>query len=134
MAENNAGNITPEQATQYAEEMNVKVYTVLMGPKPGSQPQKRRGLFGRVVPAQQFPVNPELLKTIADRTGGSAYIASDRRGLEENFEEILAALEKSAREDVAAVHRDANRPMLAAAFILILLEFALRLTRLREFP
>ena len=132
--ESNAGNVAPEQAARYAEVMKVKVFTILMGPQPGSKPRMRRDIFGRQVPAQQFPVNPKLLREIAQRTGGKAYQATDSQALEENFEEILNELDRSARVDVAAVYSDAHRPFAALALLLLLLEAGLGLTRLREFP
>jgi len=131
--DNNAGNVTPEQAARYAQAMGVKVYTILMGPKDGEVTV--RDPLGRPVQVKrQYPVNPKLLQRIADMTGGRAYRATDRRALEQNFESILNELQKSTRKDVAAVFIDAYRPFLVIALLLLGLEILLRLTRFREFP
>ncbi len=133
--ENNAGNVTPHEAARYARTMGVKVFTILMGPKERNV-MAGRDEFGRPIQIQQrnAPVNPELLQRIADRTGGKAYRATDRKALVKNFESILDVLEKSTRRDVAAVFIDAYRPFAALALLLLLLEATLAFTRFREFP
>jgi Ca-activated chloride channel family protein len=132
--ENNAGNVTPEEAARYAAAMGVKVFTILMGPKEGQQ-VVRRDLLGRPFQLnRRYPVNPKLLEKIAQKTGGHAYRATDRLALEQNFESILGELEKTTRRDVAAVFSDAYRPFVGVALLLLLLEVGLGLTRFREFP
>jgi len=132
--DSNAGNVTPKQAARYASAMKVKVFTILMGPS-GETVNAGRDILGRPIRVRrQYPVNPKLLETIAAQTGGKAYLATDRRALEQNFEKILSELDKSTRRDVAAVFTDAYRPFAALALLLLALEALLRLTRLREFP
>ena len=133
--DNNAGNVTPHEAARYARTMGVKVFTILMGPRERDV-MAGRDPFGRPIriPQRAYPVNPELLQKIADRTGGKAYRATDRRALEKNFESILDELEKNTRKDVAAVFTDAYRPFATLALLLLLLEAGLALTRFREFP
>jgi Ca-activated chloride channel family protein len=132
--DNNAGNVTPKQAARYASAMKVKVFTVLMGPSTATV-SGGRDAFGRPIRLQRHSaVNPKLLREIAAATGGQAYLATDRRGLEQGFEKILAELEKSTRRDVAAIYTDAYRSFLLLALLLLFIEAALRLTRFREFP
>ncbi len=132
--DNNAGNVTPKQAARYASAMKVKAFTILMGPS-GDTVNAGRDILGRPIRVRrQFPVNPKLLEEIAARTGGKAYLATDRRALEQKFEKILDELDKSTRRDVAAVFSDAYRPFAFLALLLLALEALLRLTRLREFP
>ncbi|MCC6746066.1 MAG: VWA domain-containing protein [Deltaproteobacteria bacterium] len=130
--DSNAGNVAPSQAARYAQAMKVKVFTILMG---AQGEQVVRDAFGRAVQGgRQFPVNPKLLEEIAAQTGGKAYLATDRQGLEEKFEQILRELDKSTRREVAAVYADAHRPFAATGLGLLLLEALLVLTRLRRFP
>jgi len=132
--DNNSGNVTPKQAAGYAAKMKVKTFTILMGPAKGDVPAGRDA-FGRPIRLQrQYPVNPELLQEIAMRTGGKAYRATDRRALEENFEQILEELDRSTRKDVAAPFVEASAPFAMLALLLVLLEAALSLTRMRQFP
>lgn len=115
--DNNSGNVAPAQAAKYARVMGVKVFTILMG----SRNNRSR-------------TNPQLLEEIAKKTGGQAYLATDRQALEKNFENILNELEKSSRKDVGAVFDDTFRIFLYLALGLLLLEQLLRLTRFRSFP
>lgn len=130
--DNNAGNIMPKQAARYASAMKVKVFTILMGP---AKDRVHRDALGRPIRiGRQYPVNPKLLEEIAAATGGKAYLATDRRALEERFERILGELDKTTRRDVASVFQDAYRPFVVIALLLLFFEALLRLTRLREFP
>ena len=70
--ENNAGNISPEQAARYAQTLGVKIYTVLAGTSDGEAAAPGR---------QRQPVNPKLLEEIASMTGGTPYLATDTRAL-----------------------------------------------------
>jgi Ca-activated chloride channel family protein len=130
--ESNSGNVAPKEAARYARALKVKVFTVLMGPSTDEPVAPRRDFFGRTQVAS--PTNPELLRHIARETGGQAYNATDRRALEQNFEQILDELEKSSRRDVGAVFTDAHLPFVIWALALIALAATLRLTRMREFP
>lgn len=127
--QSNAGNVMPKEAARYARAMGVKVFTILMGP---SGKTLRHDMFGRRI--RSYPVNPKLLQQIAAQTGGKAFLATDRRALEQNFEQILDELDKSTRRDVAAPFKDAYLPFAALALALLGFEWWLRLTRYREFP
>jgi Ca-activated chloride channel family protein len=133
--DNNAGNISPLQAAGYAQKLGVKIYTILAGdndpeaapPMPGA-----RGLMQQV--RQRQPVNPQLLEQIASMTGGTPYLASDTRALAERFQKILEDLEKSRIKDRGILYAELYQRFLLAAFALLLLEIALRLTRFRRLP
>ena len=131
---NNSGNVTPGQAARYASAMGVKVFTILMGPRDDQVAAGTDPLGRPIKVRRQHAVNPKLLETIAQKTGGKAFLATDTRALEKNFEEILDELEKTTRKDVAAVFEDAFQPFAALALLLIALEMLLSLTRLREYP
>jgi len=123
--ENNAGNISPEQAARYAQTLGVKIYTVLAGNDDGES----RG------PGQQHqPVNPKLLEQIASMTGGTPYQATDTRALHERFQKILEDLQKSRIHDRGTLYTELYRRFLLPAFALLLLELALRLTRFQRIP
>ena len=123
--ENNAGNIAPEQAARYAQTLGVKIYTVLAGTSDGEA-----GAPGR----QRQPVNPKLIEGIASMTGGTPYLATDTRALAERFQKILEELQKSRIHDRGTLYKELYRRFLLAAFALLLLEMALRLTRFQRIP
>jgi Ca-activated chloride channel homolog len=125
--ENNAGNISPDQAARYAQTLGVKIYTVLAGTSDGEAADPRGG-------RQRQPVNPKLLEGIASMTGGTPYLASDTRALHERFQKILEDLQKSRIHDRGTLYRELYRRFLLAAFALLLLETGLRLTRFQRIP
>lgn len=94
--DNNAGVIAPESAADLGVELGVKVFTILVG-KGGQVPYPDgTDLFGapRYV-SVEIPVNPELLKKIATRTGGTFYLATDAASLKSGFQQVLDSLDRS---------------------------------------
>ena len=67
-------------------------------------------------------------------TGGTPYLATDTRALHERFQKILEDLQKSRIHDRGTLYRELYRRFLLAAFGLLLLETALRLTRFQRIP
>ncbi|HEY5091007.1 MAG TPA: VWA domain-containing protein [Polyangia bacterium] len=124
--ENNAGNISPEQAARYAQQLGVKIYTVLAGNDDGE------AAAARGQPRQ--PVNPKLLEEIASMTGGTPYLATDTRALAERFQKILEDLQKSRISDRGTLYLELYRRFLLAAFALLVVEIGLRLTRFQRIP
>jgi Ca-activated chloride channel family protein len=130
--DSNSGNISPDEAADFAKHMGVKLYTVLMGRPEG---QQRQDVIGRMMGgAQRLPVNPELLKRMAHATGGEFYLATDRRGLERSFHAILDALERSEIEDAGAVYGELFPAFVGPAVILLLLEALLGTLVFRRWP
>jgi Ca-activated chloride channel family protein len=128
--ENNAGNISPEQAAKFAQAMKVKVYTILAG---NNDPE---AAGAAAVPGQplRHPVNPKLLEEIASMTGGTPYLATDTLALKERFQKILEDLEKSRLHDRGVLYGELYRRFLLVGFALLVLELALGQTRLRRLP
>jgi Ca-activated chloride channel family protein len=126
--ENNAGNISPEQAARFAQTLKVKIYTILAGDNdpdaPGGVPGVR----------QRQAVNPKLLEQIASMTGGTPYLATDSKALADRFHTILEELEKSRIRDHGVLYAELFQRFLGVAFGLLLLEVSLRLTRFRRLP
>ncbi len=125
--ENNAGNISPEEAARFAQTMKVKIYTILAGDNDPESANAQAGV-------QRNPVNPKLLEQIASMTGGTPYLATDTRALAERFQKILEDLEKSRLHDRGIMYTELYRRFLLVGFGLLLLELALGLTRLRRLP
>jgi Ca-activated chloride channel family protein len=129
--DNNAGNIAPLEAAKFAQNLGVKVYTILAGNSdPESAPPDPLGL----AQTRRQPVNPKLLEEIASLTGGAAYLATDTRVLEQQFQRILEDLQKSRIKDRATLYTELFPRFVWPAFGLLLLELALRLTRFRRLP
>jgi Ca-activated chloride channel homolog len=133
--DSNAGAIDPAYAAHLAQAQAVKVYTVQIGNGDNVLVQDGIDLFGqpRFVNAH-FPVNPTLLREIASETGGEAFIATDKKGLEESMHTILNRLEKTRFESQAATMEDLFPFLVVPAVLLVALEGLVRILLIRRFP
>ena len=133
--DSNSGNVAPDEAADFAKNMGVKLYTVLMG-RPDEAQQQGQDVLGRMMGGggQNFPINPELLKRMAQATGGEFYLATDRRGLERSFHAILDALQKSEIEDAGAIYGELFPAFVGPAVLLLLIEALLGTLVFRRWP
>lgn len=131
---NNRGEIAPRDAAQIAKDFNVKVYTIGVGTK-GKAPYPVIDANGRTqLYMIDVEIDEELLKEIANNTGGLYFRAADKEQLQQIFDEIdrWEKTEISTRRYYNA--RDLYLYFIIAAFALLLLaEFAKR-TILRTLP
>jgi len=133
--DNNAGSIAPDYAAHLAQTQGERVYTVQIGNGDDVDVQDGVDLFGQPhYTRQRFPVNPELLKKIASQTGGEAFVATDKNGLEESMHAILDRLEKSRFQAAAATMEDLFPFVLVPAVVLVALEALARALLVRRFP
>ena len=133
--DSNAGNISPEQAAQFAKTMDVKVFTILMGASEDARVQRGTGLLGQALfDRGNFPINPELLEEMATTTGGEFFRATDRSGLERSFHAILDRLERSEIEDLGTIYGELFPAFLWPAFILVGVELFLGVLVFRRWP
>jgi Ca-activated chloride channel family protein len=136
---NNAGEIDPATATDLARAMEVRVYTVLVG-RGGQVPmpvQVQDPLTGRMVQQwvlAEVQIDEDLLKTVAERTGGEFFRAEDSASLRRIFERI-DRLEKTEMHHSAYRHyRELFRPVLLGAASLLAAAAALWAGGLRVAP
>jgi len=133
--DSNAGSIAPDYAAHLAQAQGVKVYTVQIGNGDDVDVQEGVDLFGQPkFVREHFPVNPELLKRMASTTGGDAFVATDKKGLEQSMHQILDKLEKTRFEASSATMEDLFPFLLLPAVALIALEALVRLIVVRRFP
>ena len=132
--ESNAGNVSPSQAAELASTMNVKLYPILMGVSDEAPVKQGTGIFGRAIfGTGNYPVNPELLGEMAEKTGGEFFLVSDRAALEQSFHQILDALEKTDIEDAGRMYTELFPAFVGPALLFILIELFLLLW-LRRWP
>ena len=91
---NNAGTISPLVAAEAARALKIKVYTICVGTR-GLVPYPLKDQFGRMV-YRNIPIeiDEEVLKKIANLTGGKYHLASDTETLRRIYDDINK-LEKS---------------------------------------
>jgi len=133
--DSNAGSIAPDYAAHLAQTQAVRVYTVQIGNGDDVDVQEGVDLFGqpRFV-REHFPVNPELLRRMASTTGGDAFVATDKKSLEQSMHQILDKLEKTRFEAQSSTMEDLFPLLLLPAVALIALEALVRLLIVRRFP
>jgi Ca-activated chloride channel family protein len=133
--DSNEGIISPEYSAHLAQKEGVRIYTVQIGNGDDVDVQTGTDLFGQpVYQRKRFPVNPELLRTMAHDTKGEAFIATDKSGLEQSMHSILDHLEKTKFEAQASTLEDLFPFLLVPAAVLVALEAVVRLALVRRFP
>jgi len=133
--DSNEGVISPEYSAHLAQKEGVRIYTVQIGNGDDVDVQTGIDLFGQpVYQRKRFPVNPELLRKMAHDTGGEAFIATDKSGLEQSMHAILDHLEKTKFEAQASTMEDLFPLLLVPAAVLVALEALVRLALVRRFP
>jgi Ca-activated chloride channel family protein len=134
--DNKGGKLAPEYAAHLVNTVGARLYTVQIGQGEEAQVlDRRRDLFGqpRYV-TMPFPVNPKLLKDLAEKTGGSMYVATDATALRAGFHDVLNKLEKTKFESSVATYEELYRFLLIPAVLLLALDALLRALWLRRFP
>lgn len=132
----------PNYVASLPEKDRVRMFTFQVGSGqesklPAYDPLRNRPLvdrLGRMVyarPERPFPTDPELLKQIADKTGGKFYDSYDA----EKFAKDFADLERSTFQvKVQTSRKELFFPWLMAGLALLLLEQLLRRSWLRTLP
>ncbi|MEJ5317120.1 MAG: VWA domain-containing protein [Tenuifilum sp.] len=126
---NNRGEIAPMTAAEMAKTFGIRVYTIGVGTY-GTAPYPVQTPFGTRYQDVQVEIDEDLLKGIAQMTGGEYFRATNNKALEQVYQKI-DQLEKSKIEvNEYAKREEKYRGWLMAAFILLLLEFVLSRTYL----
>jgi Ca-activated chloride channel homolog len=130
---NNAGVIDPLTAAEIASVYGIRVYTIGVGSK-GSVPYPFQTPLGVQYRQVEIPVDEDLLRQMADMTGGSYYWADSQGKLQEIYEEI-DQLERT-RIDVTEYTRKSDEylPLVLLAFLLLGVEMVFKNTWLRTNP
>jgi len=132
---NNTGFIDPNTASELAVEYGIKTYTIGLGTNgmalsPIALIQNGTGFqYG----LSQVEIDEELLKEIADVTGGEYFRATDNEKLKEIYKEI-DKLEKTDVEEFKFYNYEEKfRSLVLLAGLLLLIELLFRFTIFRSF-
>ncbi len=133
--DNNAGQLSPEYATHLASVVGARIYTIQIGDGDRAEVHDGFDLFGQPrYSTRHFPVNSDLLKTIADSTGGASYVATDASVLRASLHDVLDKLEKTKFEGSVATFEDLYRYLALPGVLLLAFEALMRALLLRRFP
>ncbi len=133
--DSNAGSVAPETAIELARTNGVRVHTIQIG--NGDEVDVLAGTDWSGRPQYQrvrYPVNPDLLKKMAQTTGGESFIASDRSTLEKSMHAILDKLEKTSFSADSGSLEELFSYLLAPAVLLLFLEVLARVLVAKRFP
>lgn len=116
------GNISPIHAAELARDEGLRVFPILVG--AGGETLVPVGGISREVSRfrpENHPVDPDLLQTIADMTGGDFYHAARPESLESDLNKVLDQLDRSRITDVSNVRaHDLFMSLALLSFLLIL--------------
>ncbi len=132
--ENNAGFIDPKIASELALEFGIKTYTIGVGTNgmalsPVAVNANKSFVYDNV----KVTIDEDLLKEIAQVTGGKYFRATNNKKLKEIYDEI-DKLEKTEVEEFKYTnYEEKYRPLILLAGALLLLELILRFTLFRSF-
>lgn len=131
---NNSGTIEPETASDIAKEYGIKVYTIGLGSNGMAQyPYSIAPNGDFIFRMMKVEIDEQLMKNIAQKTGGKYFRANSNAKLETIYEEINK-LETTEIEELKFYDYDEKyRSFLIFAGILLLIEVGLRNTVYRSF-
>lgn len=131
---NNAGEIDPLTAAETARALGVRVYSIGVGTTGEAPYLLEDPRFGRRYVRVVVRIDEDILRDIADRTGGRYFRATDPRALSEVYAEIdrLERSPLSGRRPV--VRLDRYLWLLIPALGFVVLEGMLRGTLFRRLP
>lgn len=131
---NNAGFIDPKIASELATEFGIRTYTIGVGSNgtalsPVAIRPDGTFQYGRV----PVEIDEDLLREIAEATGGKYFRATNNEKLEEIYEEI-DQLEKTEIEEFKYYnYQEKFRPLVLLAGLILIIEILLRFTIFRSF-
>ena len=131
---NNSGFIDPKIASELAVEFGIKVYTIGLGSNgmalsPIGILPDGSFQYGNI----QVEIDEELLNQIAETTGGKYFRATSNTKLEEIYAEINKLEKTEIEETKYKSYNELFRPLILAAFGLLLFELLLRYTVYKSF-
>lgn len=118
---NNRGEITPQMAAEIAQTYGVRVYTIGVGAN-GTAPYPVMTPWGIDVQNMPVEIDEQLLKDIANQTGGSYFRATDNAKLEEIYGEINKMEKVKTTVDSFPVYKELFSGFAIVALIALLLE------------
>ena len=131
---NNSGFIDPNTASELAVEYGIKTYTIGLGTNgmalsPVSLGRDGKFIYDRI----QVEIDEDLLKKIAEDTGGQYFRATNNKKLKEIYKEINKLEKTDVEEFKFYNYEEKYRPLILLAGLLLLLELLLKFTVFRSF-
>lgn len=129
---NNRGEIAPLTAAEIARTYGVRVYTIGVGAN-GVAPYPVMTPWGVEVQNVRVELDEDLLRQIAETTGGRYFRATDNTKLAEIYSEINRMETSRTTVDSFPVYKEKFGPFALAALVCLLLELLVKLL-IRRMP
>lgn len=123
---NNSGSVAPLTAAEIAKTYGVRVYTIGVGSN-GLAPYPVMTPWGMNMQNMQVEIDEDLLKSIAETTGGRYFRATDNTKLAEIYAEINKMETARTTIDSFPVYKELFGKYALAALICLLLELLIRI-------
>lgn len=130
---NNSGEITPQTAADIAKTYGIRVYTIGVGAN-GTAPYPVMTPWGVQMQNVEVEIDEDLLKNIAETTGGRYFRATDNTKLSEIYSEINKMEKARTTIDSFPVYKELFVGFALVALACLLLEMILRLFVIRRLP
>jgi Ca-activated chloride channel family protein len=132
--QNNRGEIDPGTAAEAASALNVRVYTIGVGAHGSAPFMADDPFYGQRMMQIPVEIDEEMLESVADKTGGRYFRATNSGALREIYQEIGELERTKIEERVYTDYAELYHLFLWPAFLLVVLEIGLATTRLRRIP
>lgn len=130
---NNRGEIAPLMAAEIAKTYGIRVYTIGVGAM-GTAPYPVMTPWGVDVQQMQVEIDEDLLKEIAEQTGGKYFRATDNTKLLEIYGEINQMEKNRTTVDSFPVYSELFMKWALIALAALLLEVIFRFFIIRRLP
>jgi Ca-activated chloride channel homolog len=115
------GSTPPREAAEKAKELSVPIYTVVVGTEQGVVEEELPGGLRQRI---QVPPDPDVLKLVAEVSGGEFFTAVDDEGLKQVYEELGSRLgHRDKSREITDVFAGGSAALLLAGGLLSALWF-----------
>ncbi len=132
--ESNAGELSPDNATDIAVHKKVKIYTIGVGTRGEAPFLINHPIFGERYVRQRVTIDEKSLKTIAEKTGGLYFRAENIEGLQQIYDTIDKLEKTEVKVEIFAEYNELYSYFLIPAFVIIGLWIILSNTRFLRVP
>jgi Ca-activated chloride channel family protein len=130
---NNAGSVGPLTAAEIAADYGIRVYTIGVGTE-GTAPIPVQTVFGQQIQQMKVDIDEDVLKKVADMTGGKYFRATDKKKLEDIYGEI-DKMEKTILDTRNYSRREEEYFLfLLSGVVLLVVDTLIRFTVLKIIP
>lgn len=130
---NNSGEITPQMASEIAQEYGIRVYTIGVG-KEGMAHYPVMTPWGVQMQLIPVEIDEELLKKVSEATGGKYFRATDNTTLAEIYAEINDLEKARISSTTVPVYEEHFYRFILWAFLALMLELILNWFVIRRMP